>query len=135
MILFRHIFLELVKVLVVTTSVLVTVIAFGAAIKPLSENLLGPLDLLRYILLATVPMLQFALPFSAAFAGVVVYHRLTIDNEIVAMAASGIPYRRVLMPAVALGLVLTVVIDQPTLRPARRRSWSRASSPRPGRST
>lgn len=110
MILFRHIFLELVKVLVVTTSVLVTVIAFGAAIKPLSENLLGPLDLLRYILLATVPMLQFALPFSAAFAGVVVYHRLTIDNEIVAMAASGIPYRRVLMPAVALGLVLTVVM-------------------------
>ncbi|MBL9149450.1 MAG: LptF/LptG family permease [Phycisphaerae bacterium] len=108
MILFRHIFLELVKVLLVTTSVLVTVIAFGAAIKPLSENLLGPVDLLRYIMLASVPMLQFALPFSAAFAGVVVYHRLTIDNEIVAMAASGIPYRRVLMPAVALGIVLTV---------------------------
>jgi lipopolysaccharide export LptBFGC system permease protein LptF len=106
-ILFRHIFAELVKVLVVTTSVLVTVIAFGAAIKPLSENLLGPLDLLRFIAFATIPMMQFALPFAAAFAGTIVYHRLTTDNEITAMAASGIPYRRVMMPAVALGVLLT----------------------------
>lgn len=109
-ILFRHIFVELLKVLTVTTAVLVTVIAFGAAIKPLSENLLGPTDLLKYILFATIPMMQYALPFAAAYAGTIVYHRLATDNEISAMATSGIPYRRVLMPAVALGLVLTVVM-------------------------
>ncbi|MDZ4829516.1 MAG: LptF/LptG family permease [Phycisphaerae bacterium] len=107
-ILFRHIFVDLVKVLVVTTSVLVVVIAFGAAIKPISENLLGPADILKYMMYATVPMLQYALPFSAAFAGVIVYHRLTADNEILAMAACGIPYRRILRPAVVLGIGLTI---------------------------
>ncbi|MBL9118609.1 MAG: LptF/LptG family permease [Phycisphaerae bacterium] len=109
-ILFRHIFLELLKVLTVTTAVLVTVIAFGAAIKPLSENLLEAGDLLRYIVYATIPMMQYALPFSAAYAGTIVYHRLASDNEISAMATSGIPYRRILRPALAMGAVLTLVM-------------------------
>ncbi|MDZ4755066.1 MAG: LptF/LptG family permease [Phycisphaerae bacterium] len=130
-ILYRHILLELLKVLIVTTTVLVTVIAFGAAIKPLAENLLGPADLLKYIAYATIPMMQFALPFSAAFAGTIVYHRLTVDNEIVAMAASGIPYRRILLPAVGLGVVLTIVmvvlvdVGVPTFWQAMKRVASR----------
>ncbi len=109
-ILFRHIFIELLKVLLVTTAILGTVVSFGATIKPLSENVLGPADLLRFMGFITVPMMQYALPFAAAFAGTVVYHRLTTDNEVVAMAASGIPYRRVLMPAVAMGVLLTGVM-------------------------
>lgn len=126
-ILFRSQFLELLKVLAVTTGVLVTVIAFGAAIKPLSENLLGPADLLRYMLFATIPMLQFALPFAAAFAGVIVFHRLASDNEIVAMATSGLSYRRILAPAIALAVLLTaamvVIVDlgAPTFWQALRR--------------
>lgn len=107
-ILFRHIFMELLKVLLVTTTVLVTVIAFGAAIKPLSENLLEAGDLLRYIVYATIPMMQYALPFSAAYAGTIVYHRMASDNEIAAMATSGVPYRRIILPAVAMGAILTV---------------------------
>ncbi len=132
-ILFRHIFVELVKVLVVTTAVLVTVIAFGAAIKPLAENLLSPADLLRYILYATIPMMQFALPFAAAFAGTIVYHRLSTDNEIVAMAACGISYRRIMLPAVMLGVVLTgamlVLVDVgvPTFWQALKRIAARDS--------
>jgi lipopolysaccharide export system permease protein len=109
-ILFRHIFIELLKVLLVTTAILGTVVSFGATIKPLSENVLGPADLLRFMGFITVPMMQYALPFAAAFAGTVVYHRLTTDNEVVAMAASGIPYRRILMPAMAMGLLLTGVM-------------------------
>jgi lipopolysaccharide export LptBFGC system permease protein LptF len=109
-ILFRHIFVELFKVLAVTTAVLVTVIAFAAAIKPLSENLLDAGDLIRYILYATIPMMQYALPFSAAYAGTIVYHRMASENEISAMATSGIPYRRILLPAVGMGLALTAVM-------------------------
>lgn len=109
-ILFRHIFIELLKVLLVTTAILGTVVSFGATIKPLSENILGPADLLRFMGFITVPMMQYALPFAAAFAGTIVYHRLTTDNEVVAMAASGIPYRRVLMPAMAMGVLLTGVM-------------------------
>lgn len=108
--LFRSTLAELLKVLLVTTAVLVTVIAFGAAIKPLSENLLGPIDLVRYMLFATVPMLQFALPFAAAFAGVIVHHRMASDNEILAMATSGLSYRRILAPALVLGVLLTGVM-------------------------
>ncbi|MFO0829922.1 MAG: LptF/LptG family permease [Phycisphaerales bacterium] len=109
-ILFRSIFLDLCKVLLVTASVLVTVIAFGAAIKPLSENMIGPADILRVMAYTTVPMLQFALPFAGAFAAVIVFHRLVNDNEILAMAASGMPYRRIMRPVFALGIVLTAVM-------------------------
>jgi lipopolysaccharide export LptBFGC system permease protein LptF len=109
-ILFRMILGDLLRVLAATTAVLVTVIAFGAAVKPLAAGLLGPEDVFRYSLLATVPMLQFALPFSAAFAGVVVFHRMANDLELVAMSASGISWRRILAAPLALGAVLTVVM-------------------------
>lgn len=104
----RYILIELLKVLALTTLVLVTVIAFGAAVKPLAQSaLLDGTQTIKYILLATIPMLQFALPFAAGFAATIVLHRAATDNEILAMAASGISYRQILMPIAALGIVLT----------------------------
>jgi len=91
--------------------VLVLVVAFGAAIKPLAaDDLAGPLQVAKYIMLAIVPMLQFALPFSAGFAATVVMHRITTDNEILAASVSGLSYRRILVPIVAMGVVLLVVM-------------------------
>lgn len=107
-ILFRYILRDLLKVLAISTVVLVTVIAFGAALKPLGDGELGPIALLRYILLAMPPMLQFALPFSAAFSATIVYHRMTQDREIAACAGNGIAYHRLLLPAASLGVVLTI---------------------------
>ncbi len=97
---------DLVRTTLLTATVLVTVIAFGAAVRPLSQNLLGPADLPRFLLLACVPMLQYALPFAAAFATVTVYHRMSVDREVQAMEASGFPMRRIVFPAVALGMLL-----------------------------
>lgn len=105
-ILLRHIIAELLRVQILTASVLVAVIAFGAAIRPIMQNLLGAEEVLQFVALASVPMLQYALPFAGAFAGTIVYARLAADNEIVAMSAAGLSYRRILMPAAALGLVL-----------------------------
>jgi len=105
-ILWRHLSLELLKVLLLTASVIVVVVAFGAAIKPLAENSLGPGSVLKYVLLAMVPMLQFALPFAAGFAATIVLHRFSVDNELVAMASSGIRHRTVLAPIAFLGVVL-----------------------------
>ncbi len=105
-ILLRHIIAELLRVQILTASVLVAVIAFGAAIRPIMQNLLGAEEVLQFVTLASVPMLQYALPFAGAFAGTIVYARLAADNEIVAMSAAGLSYRRILMPAAALGLVL-----------------------------
>lgn len=111
LLLFWYILRDLLKVLAISTAVLVTIISFGAAIKPLSDGTLGPLALLRFIFLAMPPMLQFALPFSAAFSATMVYHRMTSDNEIAACAASGVSYPQLLLPAATLGVVLTIALS------------------------
>ncbi len=109
-ILFRHFTAELGKVILLTTAVIVTVVAFGAVIKPLAGNLLGPGGIAKYIVLAMVPMLQYALPFAVGFAGTIVTHRFAADNEVQAMAVSGLPYRTILLPQVALGMVLALLM-------------------------
>ena len=109
--LYRYIIGELLRVFALSAGVLVMVIAFGAAIKPLAANdLIGAVQTAKHIMLATIPMLQYALPFAGAFAATIVMHRLTTDNEIQAIAVSGISYRRILMPLVALGVVLVAVM-------------------------
>jgi len=109
--LYRYIIGELLRVFALSAGVLVMVIAFGAAIKPLAANdLIGAVQTVKYIMLATVPMLQYALPFAAAFAATIVLHRLTTDNEIQAIAVSGISYRRILMPLVLMGVVLVAIM-------------------------
>jgi len=95
----------------ITAAVLVVVIAFGAAIKPLSnDSLISPLDAAIFVGYAMIPMLQFALPFAAAFAVTLTFHRLSQDNEIIAMAVAGQSYTRILTPFAALGLSLTILL-------------------------
>ncbi len=101
---------ELLKTILLTTGVLVSVIAFGAAIKPLARNLLGGFDILRYVALASVPMLQYALPFSAGFGATLVMHRMASDNEIIAMSAAGLSHGRILRPVVLLGAALLLIM-------------------------
>ena len=61
--LWRHVAWELLRVFAVTASVIVTVIAFGAAAQPLADNSIGANTIFKYVTLAMVPMLQFAMPF------------------------------------------------------------------------
>lgn len=96
--------------LLVTTGVIVTVLAFGAAAKPLAENEIGADVVAKYVALAIVPMLQFALPFAAGFAATLVLHRMVTDNEVTAMSAVGMSYRRVLAPVAVLGVALTLLM-------------------------
>ena len=107
----RYIIGDLLRLVVLTAAVLVTVIAFGATIKPLAhDRLLSAGQTMKYIVLAIVPMLQFALPFAAGFAGTLSLHRMTTDNEILAAAIGGVSYRRVLAPVVFIGLALTLIM-------------------------
>jgi len=109
--LYRYFMGELVRVFLLCTTVLVLVVAFGAAIKPLAaDDLGGPLQVAKYITLAIVPMLQFAIPFAAGFAATLVMHRYTADNEILAASVSGLSYRRILLPVFGFGCVLLVVM-------------------------
>lgn len=102
--------LELWKLLGITTLVLVSVIAFAMTIKPLADGELSALDAIRFMLLATVPMLAYALPFGAGFAATLVFHRMAQDNELSASHAGGVSHARLLAPAGATGLVLAVVV-------------------------
>ena len=103
--------LDMLRQFAITAAVLVVVIAFGAAIKPLSnDSLLSPWDAARFVGFAMIPMLQFAIPFAAAFAVTLTFHRLSQDNEIIAMAVAGQSYKLILAPFAVLGLTLTLVL-------------------------
>jgi len=104
--LWRSIFWELTRNLLLATAVLVTVIAFAATVKPLADGRLAPFEALKFLLLAIPPMLAHALPFAGCFASTLVYHRLSSDNEFVAAAAGGVSHRSLLVPAAVLGIIL-----------------------------
>jgi lipopolysaccharide export system permease protein len=105
--LYWYILRELLKILVVTAVVLVALISFAVAIRPISDGLLSPTVLLRFLLYTAPTVLGFALPFAGAFASTLVFIRLAQDNEVLAMSASGLSYRTILGPVLAMGLVLT----------------------------
>jgi lipopolysaccharide export LptBFGC system permease protein LptF len=95
---------DLLRLLTLTAGVLVTVIAFAGAIKPISDGLLSSADALRFVLLAIPPMLAYALPFAGGFAATLVYHRIANDLEATAAYAGGLSHRAVLAPAFAVAL-------------------------------
>jgi lipopolysaccharide export LptBFGC system permease protein LptF len=109
-ILWRSISADFWRLLLLSAAVLVTVIAFGASIKPISDGLLTAVDLLRFIGYAIPPMLAYALPFAAGFAATIVYHRLAVDHEATAAYAGGISHRTLITPALGAGLVLCLVM-------------------------
>lgn len=117
---------ELWRLLVISTSVLMVVLAFAVAIKPLADGKLGLLDSLLFMVLALVPMLQYALPFSACFAATLAHHRMAQDNELVGCYAGGVSHRALLVPAALSGLALAATVgliaDQAIPRLLRRMS-------------
>lgn len=109
--LYRYILGELLKQVLLTTMILVTIIAFGAVIKPLAgDTILTPAQAIKFVGLAMIPMLQYALPFAAGFAATLTLHRFVTENEILAMAASGMSYRSIFAPVIGLGLALMLIM-------------------------
>ncbi|MCX5659918.1 MAG: LptF/LptG family permease [Planctomycetota bacterium] len=106
--LYRYILKDLLKVLALCTAVLMVVISVAAAIKPISDGLLDPAGLVRFVTYMFPAMLGFALPFASAFASTMVFCRMAADNEIVACRAGGMGYRTILLPVAFLGLLLTL---------------------------
>lgn len=108
--LWRHMTGDLCRLLVLTSSVLVSVIAFAAAVKPLADGKLGPAGAISFMVLAVPPMLAYALPFAGGFAATLVYHRMGQDNELLAAHAGGVAHRAVLVPALATGVALLALM-------------------------
>lgn len=104
----RYISVWLWRLVLLTTAILVTVLAFALAVKFLAEGTLSPVDTLWFMLYAIPPMLQYALPFAGGLAATLTYHRFAADNEAMACRAGGVSYRSLLVPALGTGLVLSV---------------------------
>ncbi len=108
---YRYMLLDVLRQFAITAVILVIVIAFGAVIKPLSsDSLLTVGDTIKYLLLAFIPVLQYAIPFAGAFAVTICLHRMAQDNEFVAMSVSGQSYVRLFAPILAFGALLTIIV-------------------------
>lgn len=108
--LYRYIVNDLLKLLALSTGAIVVLLSVGSALKPISEGLLGPWQLIKVIGYMMPVMLVIALPFAAAFAVTLVFFRMSQDNEIAACSASGISYRSLCLPMLTLGVVLTLTM-------------------------
>lgn len=109
-IIWRALFFELARLTLLTTAVLVVVISFAAAIKPLADGKIDAGQAIFFMVLAMPPMLQYALPFSAGFGATLTYHRFASDNEALAAMTGGVSHRGLLVPAAVWGLLLAVVL-------------------------
>ncbi len=108
--LWRHVLAEQIRLVLVSLGVVVVVIVFSAAIKPIADGNLDPLDAPKFMLLAVVPMLAYTLPFAGGFGTTLAFHRIAQDNETLAAHAGGISHRSVLMPAAMSGLMLSLAL-------------------------
>ena len=104
-----YIFRELLRIFFLAASALTTLMAFGGTFKPLTKQGLEITQLLLLITNLMPAMLAYAIPIAALFAAVLVYWRLSTDNEMTACRASGISFVSIVMPALLLGLVVASV--------------------------
>jgi lipopolysaccharide export LptBFGC system permease protein LptF len=105
-----HITFELWRYVLLTTAVLVLVTAFGATVQNYAKGLLSAVDTLKFMGLAAVPMLTYAIPFAGAMAGTLAYHRLAQERELMAAQAGGMSLAALLAPAIVTGVVLTATL-------------------------
>ncbi|HCT44064.1 MAG TPA: hypothetical protein DF699_02480, partial [Phycisphaerales bacterium] len=108
--LWRSISLEFWRLLLLTTAVLVATIAFAVTIKPLADGKLSADQALKFMVLAIPPMLAYATPFAAGFAATIAFHRMSSENEVTAVYASGISHKKFLIPSILSGLMLGGII-------------------------
>lgn len=110
LVLYRYILRDLLKLLGLTAATLTLVMSVGFMIKPVSEGTLGAASLAKLLFFVSPAMLTYALPIAAAFAATLIYFRISADNEVTACAMSGISYRSLLLPPLALGVGLTLLL-------------------------
>lgn len=104
--LWRAILIDLWRLLILSSAVLVTVVAFAATVKPLADGKLTADQAIRFMRYAIPPMLAYTLPFAGGFAATLAYHRFVVENEVTAAHAGGIGHRKLLLPALASGVLL-----------------------------
>ncbi|MCK5803626.1 MAG: LptF/LptG family permease [Lentisphaeria bacterium] len=107
--------LYIARSIVLTTLVAVGILTFvmlsGTLLKVFEFLGRGmpPLLLLRYVMYMLPDLLRYTLPLSLLIATVLVFNRLSADNEITAMKASGISLWQIISPALAFAVLLSAI--------------------------
>lgn len=106
--LYRFVLKDLLRLLVITSAVLILLMAVAAAVPYLSDGLLGPLSMIKFITYTSPTMLSVALPFAGAFVGTMVFNRMVSDREVLICRACGLNYMLILLPVGFLGVIAMV---------------------------
>jgi lipopolysaccharide export LptBFGC system permease protein LptF len=106
--LFWYIFLDLFKVFMMTSGALAGIMSFGGMLKPLMAGGMDAAQVAKVLGYLSPAMSAYSFPIAALFAATVVYGRLSADNEIVAARAGGISFLSLSLPAVVLGLIVSL---------------------------
>jgi lipopolysaccharide export LptBFGC system permease protein LptF len=104
-----YIFRELLRIFVLTASALTTLLAFGGMFKPFTKQGVDIRQLLIIMMNLMPAMLAYAIPIAALFAAVLVYWRISTDNELTACRAGGISFYSIVFPAFVLGVIVAAV--------------------------
>jgi lipopolysaccharide export LptBFGC system permease protein LptF len=106
--LFWYIFVDLLKVFMMTSGALAGIMSFGGMLKPLMEGGLDAQQVVKILGYLSPAMTAYSFPIATLFACTVVYGRLSADNEIVAARAGGISHFALAVPGLVLGLVIAI---------------------------
>lgn len=100
---------EITKLFLIALVAFTTLIMLAGVVQQLISQGLGVwaiLELLPYVLPIS---LQFALPATLLFAVCSVYGRISADNEVLAVMASGVPPIRIITPTLIASLLLSLL--------------------------
>lgn len=106
--LFWYVFKELLRVFLLTSIALAGIMSFAGLLRPLTKHGLDGGQVLRMLAFFMPGMTTYSLPVAAVFAATMVYGRLSSDNEITACRAAGISNWVLSLPALVLGLCVTL---------------------------
>jgi lipopolysaccharide export system permease protein len=100
---------ELIRVFVFVVSVLTVLLVFVGAFGQISENNLGPAQLLEILPYLVPSMLPYTIPATMLLTVTVVYGRVAADHEVTAAKAAGISAMSLLWPSFLMAALLSVV--------------------------
>jgi len=106
-ILFRMMMAELCKVFAIALVGITGILLMAGIIAEAQQQGFGPKQLLTAIPLLIPSTLPYTIPATTLFTACVVYGRLSADNEILAIKASGVNVLHIVKPGLILGLVMS----------------------------
>jgi lipopolysaccharide export system permease protein len=105
----KYILAELIRVFVFVVSVLTVLLVFVGAFGQMTENNLGPAQVLEILPYLVPSLLPYTIPATMLLTVTVVYGRVAADHEITAAKAAGISAMSLLWPSFIMAAVLSVV--------------------------